>query len=129
MNAKHTPGPWEAHGCEVRAGSRIVARTAWRGTNWSEEELAQREADAKLIATLGPLGGPPRAVQRERTMDEAKERKAFEAWLVARYPGTSVVRSTGGYAHTATHRALPMTYASVQMLWEAWRARAMGEQS
>src|SRR5690606_37695917 len=116
MNAKHTPGPWEAHGCEVRAGSRIVARTAWRGTNWSEEELAQREADAKLIATLG-------------TMDEAKERKAFEAWLVARYPGTSVVRSTGGYAHTATHRALPMTYASVQMLWEAWRARAMGEQS
>lgn len=50
-------------------------------------------------------------------------RKAFEAELQRRYPGASVTRAYGvGYIGTATHSALPITYASVQMLWEMYAA-------
>jgi hypothetical protein len=57
---------------------------------------------------------------------EADERAMFEKWARERYAVTdhSFVRAPDGYAHTIGHRALGMTYASVQMLWEAWRDRA-----
>jgi hypothetical protein len=57
---------------------------------------------------------------------QTDERQAFEAWARERYAVTdhSFVRAPDGYAHTIGHRALGMTYASVQMLWEAWRDRA-----
>jgi hypothetical protein len=57
---------------------------------------------------------------------EADERARFETWARERYAVTehSFVRAPDGYAHTIGHRALGMTYASVQMLWEAWRDRA-----
>ena len=56
-------------------------------------------------------------------MTEREAFEAFEAWCRSRYLCTdhSFVRSPDGYAHTVQHGALPMTYASVQMLWEAWR--------
>jgi hypothetical protein len=50
------------------------------------------------------------------------ERQAFEAWCAQQYPNTNMARCSDGYAHTAAHRVLPITYANVQMLWEAWQA-------
>jgi hypothetical protein len=52
----------------------------------------------------------------------ADERQAFEAWCAQHYPNVNMARCSDGYAHTATHRVLPTTYANVQMLWEAWQA-------
>ena len=56
-------------------------------------------------------------------MTDQPEREAFEAWCRSKYICTdhSFVRSPDGYAHTVSHAAMGMTYASVQMLWEAWR--------
>jgi hypothetical protein len=58
--------------------------------------------------------------------DNTVQRAAFEAWVKDNYhcgPST-FVRSPNGYAHAVKHYALQSTYASVQMLWEAWRAGA-----
>lgn len=58
------------------------------------------------------------------------EREAFEAWMRDTHgPGVNLVRSDDGYISTVPHRAVRMTYASVQMLWEAWQARAQPAQA
>lgn len=58
------------------------------------------------------------------------EREAFEAWMRDTHgPGVSLVRSDDGYISTVPHRAVRMAYASVQMLWEAWQARAQPAQA
>lgn len=49
-------------------------------------------------------------------------RAEFEKEVLRRYPNSNLARSQDGYAHTATHSAVPMTYASIQMLWEVWQA-------
>ena len=49
-------------------------------------------------------------------------REKFEAWLHDNFGKRSTVRAPDGYAHSVAHAALPSTYASVQMLWEAWQA-------
>lgn len=51
------------------------------------------------------------------------EREKFEAWMRDTHgPGVNLVRSDDGYISTVPHRAVRMTYASVQMLWEGWQA-------
>lgn len=58
------------------------------------------------------------------------EREAFEAWMRDAYgPGVNLERSQDGYISTVPHRCLWGTYASVQMLWDAWRARAQPAQA
>lgn len=52
----------------------------------------------------------------------SSEREKFEAWLHDNFGKRSIVRAPDGYAHSVAHAALPSTYASVQMLWEAWQA-------
>lgn len=56
----------------------------------------------------------------------ATDTAAFEAHMIATYgPHINLARTPDGYAHSVAHRTLPMQYASIQMLWEAWReARA-----
>ena len=49
-------------------------------------------------------------------------REKFEAWMHDNFGKRSTVRAPDGYAHSVAHAALPSTYASVQMLWEAWQA-------
>lgn len=55
------------------------------------------------------------------------QRARFEAWVQDRYLCTenSFERSDYSYAHTVPHRALRGTYASVQMLWEAWQGASV----
>lgn len=57
-------------------------------------------------------------------MNTEQERAAFEAWCRERYNHPYMERNSDGYISTATHPFISMTYASVQMLWEAWQARA-----
>ncbi len=57
-------------------------------------------------------------------MNTEQERAAFEAWCREKYSHPNMERNSDGYISTATHHCVPMTYASVQMLWEAWKARA-----
>lgn len=48
-------------------------------------------------------------------------RAEFEAWLLDRFGShTNLARSPDGYIGTVSHPSLRMTYASIQMLWEAW---------
>lgn len=53
------------------------------------------------------------------------ERASFEAYMTTQYStARSPVRAPDGYIGAVAHPCLPMTYASTQMLWEAWQARA-----
>ena len=56
----------------------------------------------------------------------ATDRAAFEVQMIDAYgPHINLARTPDGYAHSVAHRTLPRQYASIQMLWEAWReARA-----
>ncbi len=60
------------------------------------------------------------------THNNQDERTLFEAEVRRRYNlhGEPFTRSPDGYCNASSHRALPMTYASLQMLWEIWQARA-----
>ena len=58
----------------------------------------------------------------DTTSAAPSEREKFEAWLHDNFGKRSTVRAPDGYAHSVAHAALPSTYASVQMLWEAWQA-------
>jgi hypothetical protein len=47
---KYTPGPWKQHGCEVRSGQIIVARTVYGNSKF--DNLEERESNARAIAAL-----------------------------------------------------------------------------
>lgn len=57
-------------------------------------------------------------------MQASGEREAFEAAMRKRYGVTNFARSPDGYVACARHEVLGLSYASVQMLWEAWQDRA-----
>lgn len=49
-------------------------------------------------------------------------RADFEKWCQEKYNNPGMERCSDGYISTASHPYLPITYASVQMLWEAYQA-------
>jgi hypothetical protein len=58
----------------------------------------------------------------------SNERAAFEAWAAGRFGhDINLARHPDGYITTVSHRGMRATYASLQMLWEAWQARAAEE--
>lgn len=58
--------------------------------------------------------------------EQQSERDRFEAWCREKYlcHEHSFARAPYEYAHTVSHRTISICYASVQMLWECWQARA-----
>ena len=85
---------------------------------------------AAIDAALAQVGTPqtdPDYAESEaflRAQEPRDERAAFEAWCADKFVcgDYSFARSNGMYVHTVSHRCEPFTYASVMMLWEAWRA-------
>ena len=52
-----------------------------------------------------------------------KTREDFHSWMRDRFwVGVNLVRSPDGYVSTVSHPSLPMTYASVEMMWESYQA-------
>ena len=50
-------------------------------------------------------------------------REKFEKWVYKKYGTAELTRCYGdGYIGSASHQALSLHYASIQMLWEAWCA-------
>lgn len=50
MSGKHTPGPWEVHGCELVGWNTLLATL-----HWHSGREAENAADARLIAAAPDL--------------------------------------------------------------------------